>query len=409
MNGEGLSASVPYPNFTVTYDTISKTVTNGGSILVPYTNVYVSAELEGYQVTNTSITADSASKSVTISFKEQQLGVFIYSHSGYELVPIDEYSDSVNDCHGIAICTPETSFVMAYDYWYHEGSRSPNFKDGDNGAWCGHNESSYGGNNYSIPNLPSYSGLYHADYETILNTVPERNGMKETDTIIKGLFGVTTSDSSGNHMVTGSPAAEFCKVYSGIPGFEQVDRGLWHMPNIVEMQAIINNKDEINRALTKLLGTSWMADPGRWNYMTSTTRNDLYYWGYHRTSNLPSDEYRYYGACVIPCRPLYDTNWNPDDHIEIITFTINGDHYYFAEKGMTWIDWINSKYNVEKTTEQGLLGNHSLSAYQYNEQAGLYAKIQNGSGYLIIDENVNDEIYRWDFDANQVASIPGKV
>ena len=52
-------------------------------------------------------------------------------------------------------------------------------------------------------------------------------------------------------------------------------------------------------------------------------------------------------ADVLAALPYYDGSVDISGGVELINFTIDGDHYE-AEEGMTWEQWCNSEYNYDE-------------------------------------------------------------
>lgn len=77
----------------------------------------------------------------------------------------------------------------------------------------------------------------------------ELNGEKNTNAIIEHLKGIK-DEYYDNKQYIGAPAAEYCKIYyNGAYG-----EGEWYLPSSGEMYHIMENVDEINKAMDKISG-----------------------------------------------------------------------------------------------------------------------------------------------------------
>lgn len=138
-------------------------------------------------------------------------------------------------------------------------------------------------------------------------------------------------------------------------------------------------------------------------YFRNATYSLKYYIGDTEVSTIPSSsDYNFTSAnCDNGASISFNTDtWSPtvsnvlgdnicslkfEDKITIINFTIDGTTYQ-AEEGMTWEEWVNSSYRVDKTIGISTVDNTIV-----------YSKCENWSdpdNGLIMLKNVNISIYK---------------
>ena len=89
---------------------------------------------------------------------------------------------------------------------------------------------------------------------------------------------------------------------------------------------------------------------------------------------------------VLAALPYYDGSVNISGGVELISFTIDGDHYE-AEEGMTWAEWVDSEYNTD---------GYVKSADVISNGDGMFVKLNGNSifGSDVIVEGASYELMR---------------
>jgi hypothetical protein len=82
---------------------------------------------------------------------------------------------------------------------------------------------------------------------------------------------------------------------------------------------------------------------------------------------------------VLAALPYYDGDVTISGGVELISFTIDGDHYE-AEDGMTWLGWVGSSYNTEGFTCSG----NNSKVYYSNNRYWVHSGVDEYGSYTIV-------------------------
>lgn len=152
------------------------------------------------------------------------------------------------------------------------------------------------------------------------------------------------------------------EVFIGINGiakkFYSVEMVEINILNELEGAEIIINGISYTKAQTikTIKGTNITARIGE----TDLTENKIYFNGSSVINNVGGGEVEY----IFKAEKSYKIDYSAGstkhymhiDEINLINFTIEGVSYQ-AEEGMTWLDWINSKYNIDGYYQNGSVTN----------------------------------------------------
>lgn len=319
---------------TVAYGGVSKTVANGGTLLIPYNqSVTISAATISNYTTPTTQTfvTNTNSKTVTMEYKSVVLTINItglngatvqatvsgsgtstqkVSHGGTARVPynasvtisvpaVDGYQSPNNITNSY---TSNSTITMAYSEikggvfildtsgnlhavssWSGGSNATGVVLINDNVSLIIAPDEWYtyesGGEGAWNGNKRSAWGGVEKNVTGIKTTISDSDaitdfaGSANTTAIINQLSGTTDSYSS---YYTGAPAAEYCRAYSkGCKG-----AGQWYLPAAGEMNQLVINKTAINEALNKISGE--VLENHKYTWTSTQYDSDLawiYYWG----------------------------------------------------------------------------------------------------------------------------------
>ena len=260
-------------------------------------------------------------------------GVYIVDLNGTLHDP-NTFTGTADQVTGIGLVTDNGSWIVALDEWYSTSEST---------AWNGNIRSAWGGYYKTVTGCWIGTSGHLNDFD----------GEANTDAIIAQLKDTTDSYSK---YYTGAPAAEYCRAYS--KGYKDV--GSWYLPAVGELNEIVLNKDAINAILTKLGKNNLSKNSYTWS---SSQSNSSDAWDYRWSTSTWGSGSKSGDSGVRPIcklelkKPLKERIKDLESQIgdinaaldyiingpKLITFTINSVECQ-AEEGMTWREWIFSKY-----------------------------------------------------------------
>ena len=244
VNVSGLSSG-----FAITVNGQSQTATSGTYYIAYGTAYTISASsVKGYTATvsESSITANSKTRTVTVTYAKLANGIYICDTSG-KLTAVGSWNTSNNSSAiGVAVVSDNCSFVIEKTVSY------------SNKAWGGY------GTTISGIATTSNAATAKTDYA----------GETNTTKIINQL-------GSGN-----APAANYCRGRSCTVNGTTL-RG--YLGALGEWQTAYNNKSSIDSALSKIGGTAMSTDQYHW---TSTQYSSDRAWVLHWDTSLVYDSYK---------------------------------------------------------------------------------------------------------------------
>ena len=230
VNVSGLSSG-----FTITVNGQSQTATSGTYYIAYGTAYTISASsVKGYTATvsKSSITANSKTRTVTVTYAKLANGIYIYNTSG-KLTAVGSWNTANNSSAiGVAVVSDNCSFVIEKTVSY------------SNKTWGGY------GTTISGITTTSDAATAKTDYA----------GETNTTKIINQL-------GSGN-----APAANYCRGRSCTVNRTTL---YGYLGALGEWQTAYNNKAAVNSALSKIGGTAISTDTYHW---TSTQRSSDNAW-----------------------------------------------------------------------------------------------------------------------------------